>query len=412
MDPQVAQLSEAHMLPPSRPQSRLRDILNLSDRDIRQNFFPFGTDLVEDDETPNIWSAHLEAQGHTTAFMPLEGSERTRYGSIIENAVDQELYEQMISMDAWFSIPRTQLSTRQQINNRNLTPLQRWGPGRPVALEDLQEFCERPPRHIKQTTQFPGKLYPTAFGEVRACTVLPEKDWYLGHRPGDPIIRIDDDPFEGQDSYLVHFEGVVPFNKAELMQRFTKDAYPKLAKIALAAVTFNPLNRDIHPWATMMAEAIDLQFDHSQAQANKTSTIKLLHRLWTMKYGSKMDNYPFFLQLYLGIAWPAFREIAWLLNQLKATHDSICTSHLWANCKNLVQKMSGADIDTLAAEHRDVTLAWEAFNMLNLGQFDDVVIYTQREGAKRVCVTFLFGLNSPLSFREVSCICRSQARAG
>ncbi|KAI0549353.1 hypothetical protein F4679DRAFT_547625 [Xylaria curta] len=393
MDPQTAQPSDPGMLPSSRDELRLRDILNLSNGVIRDDFFPFGANIVEDDDTPFTWVTHLESQGYTAAFMPLYGSERSRYCPIINNAMEQELYEQAVSMDTWFAIHQDHIPTREQIANRNLTAVQRWGPGRPVAFEDLFEFCHRSPRHIRQISQFPSRVYPTAYGQLKACTALPADDWYLGHQPGDPILRIDDDSSSGRIEYLVHWEGVVPFNKAELLQRFTEEAYPNLTKMALAAVTFDPYNRGIHPWAAKMADAINLEFGHSEAQTRKTLTTKLLLKLWTMRYSDKVDGYPFFLKFQLNGAWSAFREIGWLLNELKATHDSICTTHFWANCKNLVQKMSGASIEVLAWEHRNITLCWEAAEMLRAGQLDNMVIYTQCEGAKKVCVTLLFGLN-------------------
>ncbi|TRX99097.1 hypothetical protein FHL15_000439 [Xylaria flabelliformis] len=385
MDPQTAQLFNHPFLSSPHAETRLRDILNLPNEVIRDDFFPFGTKLAEDLNTVYMWAIYLETHGYDSAFLPLVGTERSRYNPIIANAVAQELYEQRIAMHTLCSFHQSQLQTRQQINDRNLALLHRWGAERPVALEDLQEFCHRPLRHTRQISQFPINTYPTAYGFISACTKLPKGDWYLGHRPGDPVIRIDGDPLKGKEQqYWVHWEGVVPFNKAELKQRFIEYVFPNLAKMALAAVSFDPLNRGTHPWVVKMLEAINLEFSHPEAQSKKTLTVRLLHRLWDMRYGDRKEEWPFFLQIQYDCSVTAFREMGFLLNQLKVTNDGIWTTHFWSNCKNLVQRMSGSDIETLATDHHDGTLMLEAFDMVAAGQLDNMVIYTRLNGAKKI----------------------------
>ncbi|KAI0866654.1 hypothetical protein F4860DRAFT_458032 [Xylaria cubensis] len=387
MDPQTAQLFDPPTLPSPYADKRLRDISNLPDEVVRDDFFRFGTELVDHHHMVVMWSTYLETHSYDSAFLPLAGTERSRYGSIIDNAAAQEIYEERIALHTLHSFQQNQLPirTRQQIDALKLPPQQRWGPERPVALQDLHEFCHRPRRHARQLCQFPSNVYPTSYGFISACTELPEGNWYLGHRPGDPVIRIDNDPFEGNKEYWVHWEGVVPFNKTELRQRFTEYVFPNLAKMALAAVSFDPSNRGTHPWVNKMNEAINAKFDEHEAQAKKTLTVRLLSRLWSMRYGDRMDEWPYFLRLQVNTSFTVLREVGWLLNQLKAANDGIWTTHLWSNCKNLVQKMSGSDIERLAADHHDVTLAMEASNMLAAGQLNNMVIYTRCNRARKVC---------------------------
>ncbi|KAJ8110447.1 hypothetical protein ONZ43_g5868 [Nemania bipapillata] len=257
------------------------------------------------------------------------------------------------------------------------------------AYENLSGYCERGSRHTRRyPILFRQEYITTRFGRLEGCKILPLTDWYAGHRPGDPIVRIKKDPIkrilnagdmfyvddlagaedgDEAEQYEVCFEGVVPFDTKELYLRFAQYAFPTFVKMAIAAVGFDPQNRGVgaHPWVENIEQNTLLQLAELKLKGRDMAKfLKLLRGIWHIKYGIKATNQPAFLRAQVEASISSLREIGWLMSQLEAFHGRC---HYWNHCKGLLQDFAGCDIAQLAQEYLDITLAAESERLLNDG---------------------------------------------
>ncbi|KAI0453062.1 hypothetical protein F5B21DRAFT_505625 [Xylaria acuta] len=382
-------------LPSSHATLNIKEILALKDEKIQSEFHALA---VSDIDMPkhsmvNKWTTYLEINGCSSAFMPLEGTERSRYNLAFRKAADEETNRKRIALD---TLQRSIAVGKLLIRRSEIPkyPIFR----RPATIEDLHEVIGRAPRHTRQRPEFHKAVYKTEYGLLTACTILPV-DWYIGHQSGDPIIRVESHPIPGYfneedmffhrelagledgdeaDRYEVHFEGVVPFNKAEMYQRFTENAFPTFLEMVIAVIGFHPssMERGTHPWVVTLARILTLRFE-DVLEEDRSRTLKLLETLWKVKYGDETNNHPEFLRDQVNTSISAFREMGWLMSQLEANGDRIKNRHYWTHCKKLVQIVTGHGIEALAKQHHDIQLAGEAKTLLRAGQVGDILIYTQ-----------------------------------
>ncbi|KAI8953656.1 hypothetical protein F4801DRAFT_536139 [Xylaria longipes] len=387
---------------------KIQDVLELTDESLLSEFGALGVSHVDMSEpnTEDMWLSYLNYGGYVSAFMPFDVAERDRYDSIIKNSASEEKEESNIAgglVNSLASVPvevvRKVLPLKQYIIDSGRSYLDRYGPMRRVALEDVLHYSSRPPRHVRQRPQLPTATYNTKWGSLTAYTTLAGAGWYAGHRPGDPIIRILNHPTGSSppgDIHDVYFEGVVPFTTDEMRQRFVKDAFPNLVRMVIVALGFDPKNPDHshHPYVTVMERIIALEFDEVQERV-RANTLKLLRRCWHIKYGADTNGYPHFLTSQICSTISKFQEMGWLMSQLEAGQNVMTRRHFWTHCKSLVQDITGNSVDDLASQYYNIQLTSETEILLWCGTTDDMLIWKASDAGQdpiQVCVALLSGL--------------------
>ncbi|KAI0970692.1 hypothetical protein F4678DRAFT_473117 [Xylaria arbuscula] len=377
-----------------------------SDGEIRARFqIPSSAyhDRPSKDAINSLWRTYLDSNKSRHNFLPLRGTERDRYHSIIEEERPREDGKRLLDAE-----------TLDKIEELEHSPLG------PILQEKeveqgynmLQDYLEKAPRHSGYRPTLPVARYRTRFGELTANLKLPQPHWYAGHRPGDPIVRIDPDPIRGYplqdgDMFYVHelaipeegeepgthrtfVEGIVPFSSWELYKRFTRYAFPGFVQMVIAAVGFDPRNRghEAHArWAEEVEYLRTLEFS-SVTDDDRAGNLHLLLRIWKVKYGNNIKDYPQFLKDQISISRSSFREMGWLMSKLGPILPLISRHPYWNHCKTLLQAFSGQRVESLAREHVDVTLANEATERLEDGDADNMLIYCQtEEGRDKVLYT-------------------------
>ncbi|KAI0469550.1 hypothetical protein F4859DRAFT_516044 [Xylaria cf. heliscus] len=395
-------------------QHELRPLLN-SDVDIPQ------------DTVLNAWHTHLTEQGLASSFMPLEGTERDRYGDIIEEALSEERYEVKVGCDTVLQLTPHKVWTRADLINKYGPQAKSYSLNSPVTSDDVFEFAILERRHIKHWFDFDHGIYQTPYGRLKACFVLPANHWYLGHRPGDPVVRVGNErtgvPFfnmEGHsyfipqldgpgddnvaNTYQVHFEGVVPFNDQELNLRLREYVFPRFLKMVLGIVSFDARTpkHDAHPWITgLTARVLGIQ---AAPERQKVNTIRLLRTMWSIKFGDRGECPNFFTDQ-IGNAISAIREAGWLIQELEGGSSRVRAQHYWSHFKRLIQDVTGCDIPTLAEQYKTVQLAGETKRLLEAGQVDDIVVYTQsQQGLESERIANIYarrGPDYPVTFQQI-----------
>ncbi|KAI1419923.1 hypothetical protein F5Y12DRAFT_720149 [Xylaria sp. FL1777] len=375
-----------------------------SDYDIARQFYIPRTAYDEEprkDAIGTSWRTYLEWNNYRSAFLPLRGTERDRYRPIIKEAKGREIQKRRVADSILNKITETKM--RGKINETFDQDCVR-----------LHLYLQGGPRHSRQRPVFLKYRYKTRFGILVACSILPDEHWYLGHRPGDPIVRIRPDPVnygaikEGNmfyrspggaqaEMYETVFEGVVPFNVWELYQRFTRYALPAFVQMAIAAVGFDPRDEKhgAHPWAQEVDYIRTSEFGEI-TDRDRTANLSLLRRIWKIKYGTDQRNYPQFLKDQIAISMSSFREMGWLMSNLERDAHGVVSHHYWEHCKSLLQDFSGHDTTTLAQEHIDFTLASETVERLEDGDTENILIYCQsKEGHEKVKIRDLYDSRGP-----------------
>ncbi|KAI3318277.1 hypothetical protein HD806DRAFT_512380 [Xylariaceae sp. AK1471] len=376
------------------------------------------------------WQTYLSKNNYLSSFLPLRGTERDRYRPIIEEAQAEEAEVHDAALETFEVL---QATTRVISYLRNMyllpEPPQRSGsrslPTNTRYVQDSALFqrgyikldryfasLQRESRHDRQYPALMKGSFMTPFGVLKAHVALPPEPWYMGHRPGDPICRIRSRPTEvdrfffvpelagsedgdENETHAVRFEGIVPFNSQELYQRFTRHALPAFIRMVIAAIGFDPRDprhkshlrmKDIEHMQTWEFEEV--------SEREKARSLKLLRRIWDVKYGTDTNKYPRFLKAQMATSMSCLREMGWLMSKLEREAPGRVSHHYWNHCKGLLQDFTGRDAALLAQEYFDITLAAEAEEMLKDGDVDDILLYQQsrkaREKAKvrRVFVGF------------------------
>ncbi|KAI0874633.1 hypothetical protein GGS24DRAFT_458421 [Hypoxylon argillaceum] len=416
--------------------------------DIRKQFYVPNAAYIDMPGMSNIrkaWERYLETNNYAAAFERLHGTERDRYHPIIEQA---KATEGLKSRRAFETMQVIQ-TLEPQINHmlyvaRNEPPRQEHifgNPNRSISkygqyinnmlelkqgYRKLSEYLKRGLRYTRQNPVSHKAGCTTRYGILTACTILPREYWYAGHRPGDPIVRIGDNPLQrtfndghmfhvydlagGKDrdepeTYKVHFEGVVPFNTNELYERFTQHVFPKLVRMGIAAVGFDPRDKELRasPW---LKQYDCLGFDEFTERGG-AKLLRFLREIWHMKYGNNLVGYPIFWKVQLLKSICSLREMGWLISKLERDAPHLARNHYWGQCKGLFRDMAGREPVLLAQEYFNETLADESGRLLKEGKLDGILVYKQSRASREVAkVRIIFSLtlvsriiySIPLSF--------------
>ncbi|KAI8629492.1 hypothetical protein F5Y19DRAFT_83941 [Xylariaceae sp. FL1651] len=367
------------------------------------------------------WQSYLALNNYLFPFQPLRGTERDRYGPIIKAARDEETrrhyfecetFHALLDAEPWIEKlcntplalllnrrglkhPRKSLlPTSEQLTKDKLT-VQR-------GLDKLREiyvgYLEPGLRHYRQHPDFFKRRFMTKFGVVTACCILPDEPWYLGHRPGDPIGRVRRDPQRRKpteeeklfvvpelagsedgdeiEKYAIRFEGVVPFSYRELYQRFTRYAFPRFVLMVIAALGFDPQDPEykVHPHMKQVEKLLTREFIKI-SDRDRAASLKLLRRIWHVKYCNVAEKYPRFLKNQIVSSISRLREMGWLMSKLEREAPSPIGCHYWKHCKGLLEDMAGRDAAWLAQEYFDITLAAEAEELMGDGNMENILLY-------------------------------------
>ncbi|KAJ8124984.1 hypothetical protein O1611_g8656 [Lasiodiplodia mahajangana] len=397
-------------------------------------------------DVSSAWGDYLDVNNHRRAFQPLRGIERDRYRPIVQEATVKEAVRRGIAFQAMRIIEAGRPLINHFLATRRYPPLpeddgseelnsdeSRNAASRPdsdesresntvppsireqcmrdmLALDEgyhkLGDYLERGSRHTKRQPEFFKAHYATQYGTLTACNILPGDDWYVGHRPGDPIVRIKENPIqrtfnEGDiffvyelagrgdgdqpERYRVRFEGVVPFNSEEIYQRFSRFVFPAFIQMVIAAVGFDPrdIKRGAHFWAKQLENLHTTEFEEFR-ERDRVKLLKALRKIWHAKYGTEAKNHPRFLKAQTLNSISCLREMGWLMSKLERDAPRYARHHYWNHCKGLLQDFTGRDAGLLAQEYFDITLANEAEYLLKEGDLEDVLVYKQSNAARTV----------------------------
>ncbi|KAI0418554.1 hypothetical protein F5X98DRAFT_386024 [Xylaria grammica] len=360
------------------------------------------------------WNTYLEKNNYRSSFLCLKGTERSRYHAIIKEAEARETENHQF-------VTRTLqiIKEAEEVVRRIVVSRKHHTPGGPCVVPrliherhvsdrlalnqgyaELSESLRLGPRHDTKHAEFLKGHYKTRFGVLTACCIIPEHYWYLGHRPGDPILRVKHNPIphdgfnEGDmfyvrdlagtedgdeiETYETRCEGVVPFNARELYQRFTRYAFPVFVQMVIAAVGFNPLNTEQSTpgWVEAVEHIRKTEFE-AFSERDRTRMLELLRKIWRVKYGIDANSYPGFLKSQVATSISSLREMGWLMSRLERDSPDAARHHYWRHCKGLLQDFTGRDAALLAQEYFDITLAGETEELLNGGYVDSVLVYKQ-----------------------------------
>jgi hypothetical protein len=364
------------------------------------------------------WQTYLATNNYLSSFLPLRGTERDRYRQIIEEAHAEEIQRHDAALKT-IEVLQKVAPIIDYLRNTYLlpNPPRRCESAPPptgtryakdsalfqrgyIKLDKYFASLRRESRHDRHYPDLMKASFLTPFGMLDAAVVLPAEPWYMGHRPGDPICRIRSRPNEedrfffvpelagsedGDDgeTHVLRFEGVVPFNSQELYQRFTKHALPAFVRMVIAAIGFDPRDPD-HEAHLGMKEIEDMQTWEFEevSEREKARCLKLLRRVWNVKYGVGTCKIPRFLKAQIATSISRLRETGWLMSRLEREAPDHASHHYWAHCKGLLQDFTGRDAALLAQEYYDITLAAEAEEMLRDGDVGNMLLYQQNKKSR------------------------------
>lgn len=187
-----------------------------SDDDIKRQFdIPREEYIDKPGKRPvdGAWGEYLQSNDYHAAFTPLEDTESDRYRSIIEEVRVEERKTRRFALETFRIIKggKPLILDGSQVRHDTTLP-QRCEPGRPNRVPSLtheqpygdfltlaqgvgklDQYTAQESRHVSREAKFSKTEYSTKFGVFTACYSLPES-WYVGHCPGDPIVRIMGDP--------------------------------------------------------------------------------------------------------------------------------------------------------------------------------------------------------------------------
>ncbi|KAI0597797.1 hypothetical protein F4775DRAFT_558645 [Biscogniauxia sp. FL1348] len=372
-----------------------------------------------------MWKRHLDSHGYTRSFQPLQGTERERYRYIIDGAHRKEVdrikneellyYRLCLASKAIENQPKEQLSSAQfptqpQPQYKESAELVKAG------MRELKEFkaFRQPLRHERQHPAFKPFAIRTSFGDIEGKNELHQEHWFMGHRPGDPIMRIVDAPrphpifglddlhhhpvlgHEDFDIAQLYFrfrhEGIVPFNYSESQQRIEDHVFPAFLTIIIAALGFNPNEpeADVPPqlgriWTILMQDMADIDMETKDELVRWMS---VLQRIWKIKYGTASSKLPRFLQAQFRKSRSRLGEMAWLVckvvSMLPGYHILRCFVD-W-----FLQAMVGANLQSMANWYFTHQLGREAKEQMQEGDIKDTFFYRSDRPLEEVCEGYSF----------------------
>ncbi|KAI1258604.1 hypothetical protein F5Y18DRAFT_434178 [Xylariaceae sp. FL1019] len=370
----------------------------------------------------NEWREYIQSSSLAHSFEPLRSTERKRYGPIINEARKLECQTRSNEGDAERNLRRAlPLIHRMELYLKKL-PDNRRGRGRPkkdtpptqVQIEHdrgtltegvamLQRQSERReeclPRHCGRRFECIRSTYDTRFGILEAMNyayVMPDM-WYMNHRPGDPIVRIQSECCrQGSENdtnprglHGVVLEGIVPFNKDELTQRFTRYAFHSFTSMAVAFVSFKPETPHSTPPTPLELERLErlerlAMTEFEDLGENEIfDFISSLSELWRAMYGGDSKHFPVFVKRQIRESITRFREMGWLMCKLEEKDWNMTRLTFWSLCKTLLETMTGEEAVSLAQAHVQLTLDAEASEKLEDQDTGHFLIYCQSNAQRQ-----------------------------
>ncbi|KAI0165986.1 hypothetical protein GGR57DRAFT_444744 [Xylariaceae sp. FL1272] len=373
--------------------------------------------------TENEWQDYIQSMSLSHCFEPLRGTERERYGSIIDEAHELECRARSKERDAEHNLRQALHVILDMELYFEKLPNSRRGRGRPrkdappmrneveqdrgmirEGIARLEKQSERredcPARHLGHHFECIRSTYNTKFGILKAINyayVRPDL-WYMNHRPGDPIVRIQakrhlqasQNDIGPQELHEVVLEGIVPFSGDELKKRFTRYSFHSFTSMAVAFVSFKPETSGSTPWMPLeLASLASLESLESLEHLTRTEFediqgnerfvfMSSLLVLWRDKYGYESILYPSFVKRQIRESMTKFREIGWLMCKLEEKDWELTRSTFWFLCKILLKVMTGEEAVSLAQAHVQLTLdAEETSEKLEDEDTDHFLIYCQ-----------------------------------
>ncbi|KAI1168360.1 hypothetical protein F5B18DRAFT_646886 [Nemania serpens] len=340
-----------------------------SDDDIKRQFdIPREEYIDKPGKRPvdGAWGEYLQSNDYHAAFTPLEDTESDRYRSIIEEVRVEERKTRRFALETFRIIKggKPLILDGSQPYGDFLTLAQ--------GVGKLDQYTAQESRHVSREAKFSKTEYSTKFGVFTACYSLPENPEDMFYVP-ELAGREDGD---GPEWFDVVFEGVVPFNGRETYRRFTRDAFPAFLRMAIAAVGFDPRdeNHGAHAWAAQVEHARTAGFAELP-ERERANLLKLLRRIWQVKYGTKRSQYPGFLNAQLAKSMSRLREMGWLMTKIERDAHQHAGHHYWTHCRGLLKDITGRDAASLADEYCAITLAREAETLMDSGDVGHILFY-------------------------------------
>ncbi|KAI1434462.1 hypothetical protein GGR50DRAFT_695110 [Xylaria sp. CBS 124048] len=363
------------------------NLFRISNREIKERFrVPlngYTPSTPGDHSTEIAWGAYLDAHNYRLSFRPLEGSERDRYGPIIDESQDQESRRVLMAVEVMDTIISLLRALRDIWSRSGGNPQARVI-SRPLMTLyfRMKHYIEKGLRYKRVKPRVWRKHFTTRLGDAEPCYVdVNDKHWYSGHKPGDPIAQIRERRADVYNIFYVaelagtedgdevgnstlRFEGVVPFNTYELYQRYSRYAWYSFVRMVIAALAFDPEDdrQQIHDWVESHSAFKDLQTKEYAELSKETRTgfMRLFRRVWRIKYGKKPADYPEFLKAQIATSISRFREMGWLMLKIERKDSARLQCSHWRHCKALLQEVTGRTLERLAKEYVDITLRQEA----------------------------------------------------
>ncbi|KAI1489658.1 hypothetical protein F5X96DRAFT_600560 [Biscogniauxia mediterranea] len=285
-----------------------------------------------------------------------------------------------------------------------------------AGIRELEEFIalRKPLRHARQYPEFAPFAFDTHYGCIIAKNQLHQGDWFMGHRPGDPIMRIVDAPrlhkIFGPDDAAHHpvfgredfdiaqlyfrfrHEGIVPFNYSESQQRLEEHAFPAFLTMIIAALAFNPNKpeAEVPPplsriW-TILAQ--DMASMDMNTKDELVRWMSVLQRIWKIKYGTDASKLPRFLKGQFAKSGSRLGEMAWLVCKVMSMSPGCHTLRCFVDW--FLQAMVGANMQSVANWYLKYQLGREAQEQMQEGDIENIFFYRSNRPLEQVCVIFFF----------------------
>ncbi|KAI5925379.1 hypothetical protein F4810DRAFT_708765 [Camillea tinctor] len=274
-----------------------------------------------------------------------------------------------------------------------------------AGIKELEGFkaFRQPFRHVRQHLDYAPCIVDTNFGRIKAKNELHQDGWFMGHRPGDPIIRIVNapkwDPLFGPedaihnpppgnediDLALFYFrfrnEGIVPFSYSESQQRLEGYAFPAFLTMIIAALAFDPNQPETDAPPELKRISTILMQDMEDMDTNTKDELvrcmSTLQRIWKVKYGTDSSQLPKFLQTQFEKSRSRLGEMAWLVCQVMSMLPGY---HILRSFTDwFLQAMVGSNMLSMANWYFDHQLGGEVQEQLQEGKYKNIFFYaTQR----------------------------------
>ncbi|KAI1326912.1 hypothetical protein F5Y16DRAFT_421469 [Xylariaceae sp. FL0255] len=363
------------------------------------------------------WQAHLDTGIRRHVMGPLRGTEKERYNEffggvdILAQARQEKEADGLILRQLLKRVENAQFCVDCLVDAYDHMPpkLLHRGRGRPrkdapptieQALEaqtDLEEARSKLSEHIDKIDHDDVDevkqlnimaTYPTEYGLLKACAVLPASNWYGGHQPGDPIYRVKGiGPSKGmfyhpEPKHRLHFQGIVPFSHQATKARFDI-AFPNFIDIIEVIMLFMAKQPSYEKLLAVMFNHI-----HGHPKKSVKDVIPVLLDIWKTEVNidaRKRENWPQFLEEQLTISRSRFQEMGWLMSKMERAEPKLAEQPNWKPCKELLEILTGFDTHILAQQYFDDTLAAEAFGKLESGDTENFFFYVQSKDSRKKC---------------------------